>query len=24
LPKRVQVMQADVALVKAYIQQHCD
>ena len=24
LPKRVQVMKADVALVKAYIQQHCD
>jgi threonine synthase len=24
LPKRVQVMKADVGLVKAYIQQHCD
>lgn len=24
LPRRVQVMKADVALVKAYIQQHCD
>jgi threonine synthase len=24
LPKRVQVMRADVGLVKAYIQQHCD
>jgi threonine synthase len=24
LPKRVQVMKADVAMVKAYIQQHCD
>jgi hypothetical protein len=24
LPKRVQVMKADVDLVKAYISQHCD
>jgi hypothetical protein len=24
LPKRVQVMKADVDAVKAYIQQHCD
>jgi threonine synthase len=24
LPKRVQVMKADVAQIKAYISQHCD
>jgi hypothetical protein len=24
LPKRVRVMPADVALIKAYITQHCD
>jgi threonine synthase len=24
LPKRVQVMKADVAQIKAYIAQHCD